>query len=76
MSPSSKDFQLGATDLHLFAEGTHARLYDKFGAHPAQQGKAKGTCFAVWAPNAARVGVVGDFGGWREPQLRRLAGDG
>ncbi|MBN2573634.1 MAG: 1,4-alpha-glucan branching protein GlgB [Deltaproteobacteria bacterium] len=67
MSKSTSDFLFGDTDLHLFAEGTHARLYDKLGAHPAMKGKSTGTCFAVWAPNAARVGVVGDFNGWRDP---------
>ena len=47
-------------DIHLFNEGRHLRLYDKLGAHLA----ADGTTFAVWAPNAARVSVVGDFNGW------------
>jgi len=58
-----------ADDLHLFNEGTHYRLYEKLGAHPwTRDGKA-GTHFAVWAPNAARVGVMGDFSGWRERPL-------
>ena len=48
-------------DLHLFNEGTHVSLADKLGAHPA----ADGTTFAVWAPNAEAVSVVGDFNGWR-----------
>jgi 1,4-alpha-glucan branching enzyme len=53
-------------DVHLFNEGTHYRLYRKLGAHPwARDGQA-GTHFAVWAPNAARVGVIGDFSAWRE----------
>jgi 1,4-alpha-glucan branching enzyme len=47
-------------DLYLFGEGTHARLADKLGAHP----HADGTSFAVWAPNADRVAVIGDFNGW------------
>ncbi|HSV08930.1 MAG TPA: 1,4-alpha-glucan branching protein GlgB [Candidatus Binatus sp.] len=48
-------------DLHLFNEGTHVSLADKLGAHPA----ADGTTFAVWAPNAEAVSVVGDFNAWR-----------
>jgi 1,4-alpha-glucan branching enzyme len=55
---------LTADDLHLFNEGTHFRLADKLGAHPmTARGKA-GTYFAVWAPNARAVSVVGDFNGW------------
>jgi 1,4-alpha-glucan branching enzyme len=57
-------------DIYLFREGTHFRAYEKLGAHPsegepARAGGAAGTHFAVWAPNAARVSVVGDFNGWR-----------
>src|SRR5947209_5698973 len=51
-------------DLYLFHEGTHFRLYDKLGAHPQELDGREGTSFAVWAPNAARVSVVGDFNGW------------
>ena len=51
-------------DLYLFNEGSHFRLYDKFGAHPRISGGVAGTHFAVWAPNAQRVQVVGDFNGW------------
>ena len=51
-------------DLHLFNEGSHARLYEKLGAHPGNQGGTAGTRFAVWAPNAERVSVVGDWNGW------------
>jgi len=49
-------------DLYLFNEGTHLRLYDVLGAHPAEP---RGTRFAVWAPNAESVSVIGDFNGWR-----------
>jgi len=55
---------LGETDLHLFNEGTHARLYERLGAHPMQAGGTPGCHFAVWAPNAESVSVVGDFNGW------------
>ncbi len=51
-------------DVHLFAEGTHSRIYDKFGAHPVTIDGMKGTHFAVWAPNAAMVSVIGDFNNW------------
>jgi 1,4-alpha-glucan branching enzyme len=51
-------------DLHLLAEGTQLRAYEKLGAHPIALGTVAGTHFAVWAPNAERVSVVGDFNGW------------
>ena len=51
-------------DLHLFSEGTHFRLYEKLGAHPAGRRKSDGTYFAVWAPNAESVSVVGSFNDW------------
>ena len=51
-------------DLYLFGEGKHERIYDKLGAHPAAVGVAPGTRFAVWAPNAERVSVVGPFNRW------------
>jgi len=47
-------------DIYLFREGSHTRLYEKMGCHPS----AEGARFAVWAPNAAAVSVVGDFNGW------------
>jgi 1,4-alpha-glucan branching enzyme len=56
---------LGEQDLHLFNEGTHYRAYQKLGSHLMRlpDGTA-GACFAVWAPNAERVSVMGDFNGW------------
>jgi 1,4-alpha-glucan branching enzyme len=51
-------------DLHLFNEGKHNRLYEKFGAHVVEVDGRRGTYFAVWAPNAERISVVGDFNGW------------
>ena len=69
---------LGETDAYLFAEGTHKRLYDVLGANPRQAGGSDGFAFAVWAPNARRVSVVGDFNDWdgrRNPMyLRRECG--
>ena len=55
---------LGDIDLHLFGEGKHERIYEKLGAHcRAHEGK-RGVSFAVWAPAADRVSVVGDFNDW------------
>jgi 1,4-alpha-glucan branching enzyme len=51
-------------DLYLFNEGTHLRLYEKLGAHPGTVDGVAGTRFAVWAPNAAAVSVIGDWNGW------------
>ena len=51
-------------DLHLFAEGNHYRMYEKLGAHPQTCDGVRGTRFAVWAPNARAVSVVGDFNMW------------
>jgi 1,4-alpha-glucan branching enzyme len=53
-------------DLYLFNEGSHIRLYDKLGAHPATVAGEKGVYFAVWAPNAEQVYVSGDFNGWQK----------
>jgi len=55
---------LGEIDLHLIAEGRHERLWDALGAHPRAHGSELGTAFAVWAPNAKSVRVVGDHNGW------------
>jgi 1,4-alpha-glucan branching enzyme len=69
---------MGEVDLHLFAEGQHWNIYDKFGAHLRTIGDATGVYFAVWAPNAQRVSVVGDFNGWdgRVNPMRKLIGSG
>jgi 1,4-alpha-glucan branching enzyme len=66
---------LGPLDDFLIAEGTHLRLFDKLGAHLISHEGASGVHFAVWAPNAAHVAVVGDFNGWngaRHPLRKRL----
>ncbi|MCU0831440.1 MAG: 1,4-alpha-glucan branching protein GlgB [Rhizobiaceae bacterium] len=55
---------LGPMDDYLIAEGTHQRLFDKMGAHVMHHQGADGVHFAVWAPNARRVSVVGDFNAW------------
>ena len=51
-------------DLHLFGEGTHQRAFEKLGAHRLVVGTTVGVHFAVWAPNAERVSLIGDFNGW------------
>ena len=51
-------------DIYLFKEGTHGRLYETLGSYATRAGEAEGTQFAVWAPNAARVSVIGDFNQW------------
>jgi 1,4-alpha-glucan branching enzyme len=58
------DAFLGEQDLYLFNEGSHVRLYEKLGAHPGVLDGVEGTSFAVWAPSAERVAVVGSFNDW------------
>src|SRR5213079_3047495 len=79
---------MGEVDQHLFGEGQHWQIYEKFGAHlreigpPSQSsgaaGHERGVYFAVWAPNAQRVSVVGDFNNWdgRVNPMRKLVGSG
>ena len=66
---------LSDLDLHLFGEGTHYRLWERLGAHRMTIGVMEGVHFAVWAPNAQRVSVIGDFNHWdgRAHAMRRLA---
>src|ERR1700751_289405 len=66
-------------DVYLFREGTHTRLYEKMGAHPRVVGGERGVAFAVWAPSAEAVSVVGDFNGWdrsRDALVPRRDGSG
>jgi 1,4-alpha-glucan branching enzyme len=69
---------LGELDLHLAGEGRHEELYERLGAHPTSLEGVDGCAFAVWAPNARAISVVGDFNGWdgRLHQLRSLGGSG
>ena len=69
---------LGPLDLHLFGEGQHWELYKKLGAHLMTIDGVQGTAFHVWAPNAQRVSVVGDFNHWdgRRHPMRKLLGCG
>lgn len=57
---------ISETDQYLFAQGTHYDIYKKLGAHLSEEDGKKGTMFAVWAPHAAGVHVVGSFNGWNE----------
>lgn len=65
-------------DLHLLREGTHQKLWEKLGAHPATRDGVEGVEFAVWAPSARRVSVVGDFNSWdgRRHPMRKHEGNG
>jgi 1,4-alpha-glucan branching enzyme len=67
---------LGDQDLYLFGEGTHLGLHEKLGAHPMELEGVAGTSFAVWAPNARRVSVVGAFNFWdgRRHTMRKHSG--
>lgn len=56
--------QIGDLDIHLFTRGTHYEVYKKLGAHKMVINGVKGVYFAVWAPNARKVSVVGDFNCW------------
>ena len=69
---------LGDMDLHLLGEGTHRRMWQALGAHVMAHEGTQGTHFALWAPNAQRVSVVGQFNGWdgRRHPMRRLGGSG
>jgi 1,4-alpha-glucan branching enzyme len=72
--PIHHDFSLFSNeDVYLFKQGSHYRLYNKFGAHPANHQGLEGIYFAVWAPNAESVSVTGDFNGWNAESHRLAA---
>jgi 1,4-alpha-glucan branching enzyme len=78
MDSSPEAWSIGEHDVHLFNEGTHRRLYRRLGSRPAVVDGVAGAAFAVWAPNAESVSVIGDWNGWdrkRDP-LRPLGGSG
>ena len=73
--PYAFDPVLGAMDDHLLVEGAHRRLYERLGAHLIHHQGVDGVHFAVWAPHASRVSVVGDFNSWdgrRAPMRKRV----
>lgn len=70
---------LSSYDIHLFKEGKHYRLHEKLGAHPLTHDGVQGVLFAVWAPNAEKVSVIGDFNHWdpaAHPMFIRWDGSG
>ncbi|HEY2256674.1 MAG TPA: 1,4-alpha-glucan branching protein GlgB, partial [Variovorax sp.] len=62
VTPAIRPSSLGETDAYLFQEGTHARIYERLGGHVHTNGE--GASFAVWAPNARSISVIGDWNGW------------
>jgi 1,4-alpha-glucan branching enzyme len=70
-SPLLTDF-----DIYLFNEGNHHTIYEKMGAHPIEVEGIQGVYFAVWAPNARNVSIVGNFNNWdgRKHQMRKMQG--
>ena len=59
-----KPYEIGELDQYLFGQGNHYEIYKKLGAHKAKKGRKEGVYFAVWAPHARSVSVVGDFNEW------------
>ncbi|MCI9269877.1 MAG: 1,4-alpha-glucan branching protein GlgB [Dorea sp.] len=59
-----KAYEIGELDHYLFGQGTHYEIFKKLGAHPVKNGRKKGVYFAVWAPHAKSVSVVGEFNNW------------
>ena len=64
-------YEIGELDHYLFGQGNHYEIYKKLGAHEVTAGK-KGVYFAVWAPHARSVAVVGEFNGWTETPMNRV----
>ena len=74
VEPVREKVFISEADQYLFGQGTHYDIYKKLGAHISVENGREGVYFAVWAPNAIRVSVVGDFNHWdgRIHQMRRL----
>lgn len=69
---------ISEADQYIFGQGTHYDIYKKLGAHPCKKEGKKGVYFAVWAPNADKVYVIGEFNGWNESshEMKRLGEGG
>ena len=74
-APSEIDTLLTDQDIYLFNEGSHHKLWEKLGSHMIRRDGIAGTNFAVWAPNAQHVSVIGDFNGW-DPRTHALQARG
>ena len=67
---------LGDLDLYLLGEGSDKNIYSKLGSHPMTISGVRGTRFAVWAPNATRISVIGDFNDWDPAGIRMMRRNG
>ena len=78
VTEKKENFFISEDDRYLFGNGTHYDIYKKLGAHIAEVGGKKGVFFAVWAPHAAAVHVIGSFNDWNEDQylMERLPDSG
>ncbi len=75
--PYNFELQITEFDLHLFSNGTHYKIFDKLGSHLKTLQGVEGVTFAIWAPNAKRVSVIGDFNNWdglRNPMTLHKSG--
>ena len=68
VQPADNRIFVSNDDAYWFGNGTHYQIYKKLGAHPSEEDGVKGYFFAVWAPDAKAVHVVGNFNGWNEEQ--------
>ena len=59
-----KSYEIGELDQYLFGQGNHYEIYKKMGSHRVKKGKKEGVYFAVWAPHAKSVSVIGEFNEW------------
>ena len=66
--PADNKVFISNDDAYWFGNGTHYQIYKKLGSHPSEENGEKGIFFAVWAPNAKAVHVIGTFNGWNEDQ--------
>ncbi|PWJ59094.1 1,4-alpha-glucan branching enzyme [Dyadobacter jejuensis] len=68
LGPVEKVSRFSDFDIHLFRQGKHYKLYEKLGSHVMEHNGVVGTYFAVWAPNASSIAVIGNFNGWNKEQ--------